>query len=73
MGESNMTGAVAAWAIRHTLKFDHPLNAFYSRVVSDAFTFLNNSRTKQHTHQDGALPIIMFRKIDLVGLSCGTW
>ncbi len=72
MGESNIIGAGAVWVIHNVLPFDHPLNAFYSRVVRGVFTFLNNSRTKQDTHQDGALPIVMFGKIDLVGLSCGT-
>ncbi len=72
MGVSNFTGVMAAWVLRHTLMFDHPLNAFYSLVVRVMFSFLNNSRTKQDTHQDGALPIVMFGKIDLVGQSCGT-
>lgn len=72
MGESNFNGVVVAWANRHTPLFDHPQNAFYSRDVRNMFTFLNNSRTNHDTHQDGALPIVMFGKIDLVGQSCGT-
>lgn len=72
MGQSNSSRVIAMWAYRYAPLFDHPQNAFYSQVVSDMFTFLNNSRTRQEMHHDGALPNVMFGKIDLVGQSCGT-
>ena len=70
MGESNWRRLMAVLANRYVSLFDHPQNAFYSQVVSVQFTFLNNSRATQDTHHDGALPIVTFSKIDLVGQSC---
>lgn len=70
MGLSNWSRVIALWAYRYVSLFDHPQNAFYSQVVSVQFNFLNNSRAKQDTHHDGALPIVTFSKIDLVGQSC---
>ena len=64
--------AAGPWSLRHASLFDHPQNAVYSQVVDESFTFLNNSRAKQDTHHDGALPIVTFGRIDLVGPSCGT-
>ena len=70
MGMSNGSREQALWAYRYVSLFDHPQNAFYSQVVDVLFTFLNNSRTSQDTHHDGALPITTLGKIDLVGQSC---
>lgn len=70
MGVSNWRRVRVVLANHNVSLFDHPQNAFYSQVVRIMFLFLNNSRTKQDTHQDGALPIVMFGKINLVGLSC---
>jgi hypothetical protein len=73
MGASDINGAKDVWASHHAPQFDHPQNAFYSQLVRSMFSFLNNSWTKQDTHHDGALLIVMFSKIDLVGQSCGAW
>lgn len=72
MGVSNWSSVMAMWANRYAPLFDHPQNAFYSQVVRITFSFLNNSRATQDTHQDGALPIVTFGKIDLVGQSSRT-
>lgn len=70
MGVLNWSRVIELWAYRYVSLFDHPQNAFYSQVVSGPFNFLNNSRATQDTHHDGALPIVTFSKIDLVGQSC---
>jgi hypothetical protein len=70
MVESNPNDIKDLLAFRQPSRFDHPQNAVYSQCGCDSFTNLNNSRHKSDTHQDGALPIVKFDKIDLVGLSC---
>ena len=72
MSVSNGSRVKPVLANRYVSLFDHPQNAFYSQVVSVWFDFLNKSRTTQDTHHDGALPIVMFGRIDLVGQSCPT-
>ena len=73
MGLSNPDDVKDLLAPSHLFRFDHPQIAFYSQVVPGLFTNFNNSRYKADTHHDGALPIVKFDKIDLVGPSCTNW
>jgi hypothetical protein len=73
MGLSNRNDVKELLPVRNHPRFDHPLIAVYSQVVCVTFTNLNNSRHNSDTHHDGALPIVKFDKIDLVGPSCAKW
>lgn len=73
MGLSNHNDVKELLTLRNHSQFDHPQFAFYSQVDCVTFTNLNNSQHNSDTHHDGALPIIKFGKIDLVGPSCTNW